>query len=63
MNSVLDILNKFVEKTVLFPAGALTALTVLLARGYGYFVDLRAEVTWLSMAGIFCAWVTATLWG
>lgn len=62
MSGWLDIVNKFLEKTPLFPAGALSALTILILRRLGHLSDLNDPASWVIMAGIFCAWVTLALW-
>ena len=58
MSTWLDVLNKFLEKTPLFPAGAFAALTIIILREYGFLSDMRDPGSWVAMAGIFCIWLT-----
>src|SRR4029079_19598196 len=62
MNSWIEILNKFIDKTPLFPAGALSAFTVIVLRKTGILTDLMAVDSWVWMFGIFCSWVTLVTW-
>jgi hypothetical protein len=56
-----ELVKALLEKTVLFPSGALCGLTVFVLRSNGYLTNVKDEATWIAIAGIFCGWVSVLL--
>ena len=53
-NNLIELIKAFIKKTIFFPAGALTVLTIVALRNYGMLLNLKDEASWIYIFGIFC---------